>query len=200
MKYVLGCFMLCALVCTGCASTKSKKTEAVGQTEAAVSAPKQGVEKVSDRAAEKAIREKYKNNPNTDARFDVKYEVLFHGSNAAVGSCVIRSTDELNGLCSFSADMKKKYADFDFSKKAIVIASAGRFNTGGYAVDLASAVLENGRLNLTFAVSSPGPYDIVTQALTYPFVAVAVAVDENTDITMNIIGAGKSDAPSRVSQ
>ena len=81
-----------------------------------------------------------------------------------------------------------------------MIASAGRFNTGGYAVDLASAVLENGRLNLTFAVSSPGPYDIVTQALTYPFVAVAVAADENTDITMNIIGAGKSDVPSRVSQ
>lgn len=203
MKYVLFAGMICIVAFLGCQSTKAKDSKPIGSTESVTtSAPKatdnmaKAVDKVV-KAIDKEALEKQKNKKSGEGRFDVHYEVLSRGSYASVGSAIIRSDKELQFLKSLFGEKDKNIFSFDFSKKAIVIASAGSFNTGGYYLELASAVLANDTLNLTFSVQSPGAFDIVTQAITHPFIVVAVEVEPQIKISMDVVGAGRNGIDSK---
>lgn len=203
MKYVLFAEMICIVAFLGCQSTKAKDSKPVSPTESVTtSAPKatdnmaKAVDKVV-KAIDKEALEKQKSKKSGEGRFDVHYEVLSRGSYASVGSAIIRSDKELQFLKSLFGEKYKNISSFDFSKKAIVIASAGSFNTGGYYLELASAVLANDTLNLTFSVQSPGAFDIVTQAITHPFIVVAVEVEPQIKISMDVVGAGRNGIDSK---
>ena len=81
----------------------------------------------------------------------------------------------------------------DFSKKAVVIAAAGPFNTGGYSIAPVSAIKTGKIINLVFEVKSPGPKDMVTQAFTRPYVIVSVDAEPDTEIFIEINGDAKND-------
>ena len=204
MKYVWFAEMSCIVAFLGCQSTKAKDSKSVSPTESVTtSAPKatdnmaKAVDKVV-KAIDKEALEKQKSKKSGEGRFDVHYEVLSRGSYASVGSAIIRSDKELQFLKSLFGEKDKNISSFDFSKKAIVIASAGSFNTGGYYLELASAVLANNdTLNLTFSVQSPGAFDIVTQAITHPFIVVAVEVEPQIKISMDVVGAGRNGIDSK---
>ena len=203
MKYVLFAEMICIVAFLGCQSTKAKDSKPVSPTESVTtSAPKatdnmaKAVDKVV-KAIDKEALEKQKSKKSGEGRFDVHYEVLSRGSYASVGSAIIRSDKELQFLKYLFGEKDKNISSFDFSKKAIVIASAGSFNTGGYYLELASAVLANDTLNLTFSVQSPGAFDIVTQAITHPFIVVAVEVEPQIKISMDVVGAGRNGIDSK---
>ena len=203
MKYVLFAEMICIVAFLGCQSTKAKDSKSVSPTESVTtSAPKatdnmaKAVDKVV-KAIDKEALEKQKSKKSGEGRFDVHYEVLSRGSYASVGSAIIRSDKELQFLKYLFGEKDKNISSFDFSKKAIVIASAGSFNTGGYYLELASAVLANDTLNLTFSVQSPGAFDIVTQAITHPFIVVAVEVEPQIKISMDVVGAGRNGIDSK---
>ena len=203
MKHVLFAGMICIVAFLGCQSTKAKDSKPVSPTESVTtSAPKatdnmaKAVDKVV-KTIDKEALEKQKSKKSGEGRFDVHYEVLSRGSYASVGSAIIRSDEELQFLKSLFGEKDKNISSFDFSKKAIVIASAGSFNTGGYYLELASAVLANDTLNLTFSVQSPGAFDIVTQAITHPFIVVAVEVEPQIKISMDVVGAGRNGIDSK---
>lgn len=203
MKYVLFAGMICIVAFLGCQSTKAKDSRPISPTESVTtSAPKatdnmaKAVDKVV-KAIDKEALEKQKSKKSGEGRFDVHYEVLSRGSYASVGSAIIRSDKELQFLKSLFGEKDKNISSFDFSKKAIVIASAGSFNTGGYYLELASAVLANDTLNLTFSVQSPGAFDIVTQAITHPFIVIAVEVEPQIKISMDVVGAGRNGIDSK---
>ena len=203
MKYVLFAGMICIVAFLGCQSTNTKDSKPISPTESVTtSAPKatdnmaKAVDKVV-KAIDKEALEKQKSKKSGEGRFDVHYEVLSRGRYASVGSAIIRSDKELQFLKSLFGEKDKNISSFDFSKKAIVIASAGSFNTGGYYLELASAVLANDTLNLTFSVQSPGAFDIVTQAITHPFIVVAVEVEPQIKISMDVVGAGRNGIDSK---
>lgn len=59
-----------------------------------------------------------------------------------------------------------------------VLAGAGQQPTGGYAVEVESARRIGDRVSIRLSVTGPGPDQIATQALTYPY---AVAVIRNLE-------------------
>ncbi|MEL3908618.1 MAG: protease complex subunit PrcB family protein [Treponemataceae bacterium] len=199
MKYVFGFFMFLSLLCSNCKSTENKKEtlspvakeESSSDNECRRTSNEQQIEKRV--AKSKDALDKLKGKEELESRYDVKCTHLYSGTNSRITSRVIRSITEIENLQEYNDEIKKFIFQTDFSKQAIVIASAGRFNTGGYSILLASAILNNDTLNLTFKVKSPGPYELVTEALTYPYVVVLVEVDEATKITMEIAGRNNSD-------
>ena len=80
----------------------------------------------------------------------------------------------------------------DFSKKTVVIAAAGPFNTGGYSIVPISAIKTGKGINVVFKVKSPGPKDMVTQAFTHPYVVVSVDAEPDTVVFVEINGDAKS--------
>lgn len=196
MKYVFRTFVFLCLLCSGCQSTENKKDETSSPStvikEVTLSDKKEAAssgEQVGKRGgSSKNTFDKRKSEEKLEARYDVKCVQLGAGSNSRVASRIIRSIDEIENRQDYNDDVIKSMLQVDFSKYAVVVASAGTFNTGGYSISLASAILNDGVLNLTFKVKSPEPYDFVTQAFTYPYVVVLVEVDETTKINMNILG------------
>jgi len=49
-----------------------------------------------------------------------------------------------------------------------VVLSWGEKPTGGYAITIEETSIEEGDLNVYYSLRSPGPDEIVTQAITYP--------------------------------
>ena len=64
--------------------------------------------------------------------------------------------------------------EVDFKKEMVLAVFIGEKRTGGYSVEIKSAVEENGKLVVTVSETAPKPDAIVTQALTSPFHLVAV--------------------------
>lgn len=132
---------------------------------------------------------------------DIPYTVLARGSNRLVETMIIRSKEAMDKLtqqrCDISELQLKAFSNINFDKQALVIAHAGTFNTGGYSIDLQSAVFEDACLHLIFTVDAPKPTDLVTQAFTYPYIALVVDVDKTMNITLEILGAHTRNERSR---
>lgn len=141
---------------------------------------------------ERLARERQGENKRDEKRIDLKYSVLGQASNTVVRSAIIRSAQELEQYAK-SIHCIQFPKNLDFDKQAIVIASAGTFNTGAYSIVLDSAVLEKNILNLNFAVLSPSASSIVTQAFTYPYIAVLLDIEKNVDIKICISGSNSKD-------
>ncbi|AAS11252.1 conserved domain protein [Treponema denticola ATCC 35405] len=122
------------------------------------------------------------------------YEILIQGNNLKTGlPSIVKSQEDLQTLYSVLYGNSLKAPLIDFSKKAVVIAAAGPFNTGGYSIVPVSAIKTGKIINLVFEVKSPGPKDMVTQAFTRPYVIVSVDAEPDTEIFIEINGDAKND-------
>lgn len=72
------------------------------------------------------------------------------------------------------------FPGIDFDKHDLVIATLGQRNTGGYTIQITALQLQGEALFVVGKATAPGPDDIVTQALTYPYYAVVI---DNTTAT-----------------
>ncbi|UTC88420.1 dentilisin complex subunit PrcB [Treponema denticola] len=121
------------------------------------------------------------------------YEILIQGNNLKTGlPSIVKSQEDLQTLYSVLYGNSLKAPLIDFSKKAVVIAAAGPFNTGGYSIVPVSAIKTGKVINIVFEVKSPGPKDMVTQAFTYPYVVVSVDAEPDTVIFVEINGDVKN--------
>ena len=121
------------------------------------------------------------------------YEILIQGNNFKTGlPSIVKSQKDLQTLYSVLYGNSLKAPVIDFSKKAVVIAAAGPFNTGGYSIVPVSAIKTGKVINIVFEVKSPGPKDMVTQAFTYPYVVVSVDAEPDTVIFVEINGDVKN--------
>lgn len=198
MKYFLASLIFATLAFSNCTTTEKKNTETVKQkveqktvaNHDAKSKNKQGISPSKSTEAKKLPNEYNKYIEDKKTRFDVKYKVLNAGTNPNIGTFVIRSKKELANLNkNRSRKFLQEAGEIDFNKQAIVVVSGGKFATGGFSVHLVSAILNEKNLSLNFCVKGPKPTDIVTQAFTYPYLAVLVEVDKFTKININLIGA-----------
>lgn len=68
----------------------------------------------------------------------------------------------------------------------IYLIAAGERNTGGYSIKVTEESLEGKDLTLSYKVLAPGPDDIVTQAITYPYVTIKITEEvENVEFVKN---------------
>ena len=121
-------------------------------------------------------------------------EILIQGNNFKTGlPSIVKSQEDLQTLYSVLYGNSLKAPLIDFSKKTVVIAAAGPFNTGGYSIVPISAIKTGKGINVVFKVKSPGPKDMVTQAFTHPYVVVSVDAEPDTEIFIEINGDAKND-------
>ncbi|AGT44426.1 dentilisin complex subunit PrcB [Treponema pedis] len=114
------------------------------------------------------------------------YEVLISGTNIKNGiPSLIRNQDELNRLYSVLYGGNLKPPKIDFNKNAVVAVSAGPFSTGGYSIELVSAIKTNNILNLLFRVKEPAWDEAVTQAFTRPYLIISINAEPSTVIIVN---------------
>ena len=62
----------------------------------------------------------------------------------------------------------------DFEKETVLVATLGRLSTGGYAFRFTEIDREGEAVTATLKITSPGPDDLVTSALTSPFSVIAI--------------------------
>jgi hypothetical protein len=62
--------------------------------------------------------------------------------------------------------------EVDFGTEMLLVAAMGTRNTGGYTIDIPTAVTRDGTLTAKVREESPGPNCILTQAVTTPAVVV----------------------------
>jgi hypothetical protein len=63
----------------------------------------------------------------------------------------------------------------DFAAERVVVVALGQRPTGGYSVRVESVAERGGVLEISAVEEAPGPSCLTTQALTQPFVVIAVA-------------------------
>jgi hypothetical protein len=78
------------------------------------------------------------------------------------------------------ADLSRLFAQLGDRRATIVFYTWGQKPTGGHAVGIARIEREADRLTVHVTTSAPGPGDMVTQALTSPWHAVAIEPPEMT--------------------
>jgi hypothetical protein len=93
------------------------------------------------------------------------------------------SYEILKGMAELSSP-----AEIDFAKFAVVAAFLGAKPTGGYAVSIAGHTLNDMYIGARVKISAigPKPGQIVTDALTSPFKAVLIPVDEEKTLELEI--------------
>lgn len=189
IQWIFAVLLFCALGCTTYAETQTNDDKFVQY------------EKRSSRKGSRSRNnqgqyfEDLKKTEQDKKRMDVEYSVLSSGSSKSLESRIIRSRAALHSLkYTLDKSIIELLEDINFNEQAVIIANAGTFSTGGYSIVLDSGILEDDVLSLNFAVLSPTPDTMVTQAFTYPYTIVAVDVDRSVEIKMLIIGASKRDS------
>ena len=64
--------------------------------------------------------------------------------------------------------------DVDFERESLVLVALGERPTGGYAVEIREVLAGGGALHVRYVEVRPGARCFVTQAVTYPYAAVAI--------------------------
>ena len=64
--------------------------------------------------------------------------------------------------------------EVDFEQEMVLVATLGQRSTGGYSIRFTEIRREGDVVTATLQISSPGPDDLVTQALTSPFAVIAI--------------------------
>jgi len=75
------------------------------------------------------------------------------------------------GLAELFADSG---VEVDLDKHSVILLALSEQATGGYSADITALQIKGQELYIQTTSVAPGPNDMVTQALTYPFCAVAV--------------------------
>ncbi|MBP7262909.1 MAG: protease complex subunit PrcB family protein [Spirochaetia bacterium] len=108
----------------------------------------------------------------------VETRVLLSGQNARTeeeSTLVVRNQDAFASLWMSVASSPTP--EVDFENNAVVASFMGRRKTGGYSVSVLRAeTLSDGRVRVVLKNNAPKPGMMVTQALTSPFIVLAVPV------------------------
>lgn len=191
MRFCVILLFICCVTFLGC---KTLPKQPAGESH---SVPDDKVLTVPDKGAEGNLGPSFKNpeilSSQPSESMQAGYEILIQGNNFKTGlPSIVKSQEDLQTLYSVLYGNSLKAPVIDFSKKAVVIAAAGPFNTGGYSIAPVSAIKTGKIINLVFEVKSPGPKDMVTQAFTRPYVIVSVDVEPDTEIFIEINGDAKN--------
>lgn len=191
MRFCVILLFICCVTFLGC---KTLPKQPAGESH---SVPDGKVLTVPDKGAEGNLGPSFKNpeilSSQPSESMQAGYEILIQGNNFKTGlPSIVKSQEDLQTLYSVLYGNSLKAPVIDFSKKAVVIAAAGPFNTGGYSIAPVSAIKTGKIINLVFEVKSPGPKDMVTQAFTRPYVIVSVDVEPDTEIFIEINGDAKN--------
>ena len=192
MRFCVILLFICCVTFLGC---KTLPKQSAGESH---SVPDDKVPTVPDKGAEGNLGSSFKNpeilSSQPSESMEAVYEILIQGNNLKTGlPSIVKTQEDLQTLYSVLYGNSLKAPLIDFSKKAVVIAAAGPFNTGGYSIVPVSAIKTGKIINLVFEVKSPGPKDMVTQAFTYPYVVVSVDAEPDTEIFIEINGDAKND-------
>lgn len=190
MRFCVILLFICCVTFLGC---KTLPKQPAGEFH---SVPDDKVPTVPDKGAEGNLGPSFKNPEilsSPSESMQAGYEILIQGNNFKTGlPSIVKSQEDLQTLYSVLYGNSLKAPVIDFSKKAVVIAAAGPFNTGGYSIVPVSAIKTGKIINLVFEVKSPGPKDMVTQAFTRPYVIVSVDAEPDTEIFIEINGDAKN--------
>lgn len=93
------------------------------------------------------------------------------------GLVYIESRDRLEAVTQARGIRFPVPQGHDFDQEHLLLVAAGRRPTGGYGVALSDSRLHNEVLEVTVAVRSPAPDQMVTQALTSPCALLAITAD-----------------------
>jgi hypothetical protein len=128
----------------------------------------------------------------------LSWEVLASGSQAAGGDGitleVATSQSELEGL------WRRAYGNLtspppvpqvDFNRGGVVAAFLGTRPTGGYGVDVRAVREEGGVVVVDLAITEPAPGALTTQALTHPWVMVAIRGAELGEVWFREAASGE---------
>ena len=191
MRFCVILLFICCVTFLGC---KTLPKQPAGEFH---SVPDDKVPTVPDKGADGNLGSSFKNPEilsSPPESMQAGYEILIQGNNFKTGlPSIVKSQEDLQTLYSVLYGNSLKAPVIDFSKKAVVIAAAGPFNTGGYSIVPVSAIKTGKIINLVFEVKSPGPKDMVTQAFTRPYVIVSVDAEPDTEIFIEINGDAKND-------
>ncbi len=191
MRFCVILLFICCVTFLGC---KTLPKQPAGEFH---SVPDDKVPTVPDKGADGNLGSSFKNPEilsSPPESMQAGYEILIQGNNFKTGlPSIVKSQEDLQTLYSVLYGNSLKAPVIDFSKKAVVIAAAGPFNTGGYSIAPVSAIKTGKIINLVFEVKSPGPKDMVTQAFTRPYVIVSVDAEPDTEIFIEINGDAKND-------
>ena len=192
MRFCVILLFICCVTFLGC---KTLPKQPAGESH---SVPDDKVLTVPDKGADGNLGSSFKNpeilNSPPSESMQAAYEILIQGNNLKTGlPSIVKSQEDLQTLYSVLYGNSLKAPLIDFSKKAVVTAAAGPFNTGGYSIVPVSAIKTGKIINLVFEVKSPGPKDMVTQAFTRPYVIVSVDAEPDTEIFIEINGDAKND-------
>lgn len=191
MRFCVILLFICCVTFLGC---KTLPKQSAGESH---SVPDDKVPTVSDKGADGNLGSSFKNpeilSSQPSESMQAVYEILIQGNNLKTGlPSIVKSQEDLQTLYSVLYGNSLKAPLIDFSKKAVVTAAAGPFNTGGYSIVPVSAIKTGKIINLVFEVKSPGPKDMVTQAFTHPYVIVSVDAEPDTEIFIEINGDAKN--------
>ena len=191
MRFCVILLFICCVTFLGC---KTLPKQPAGEFH---SVPDDKVLTVPDKGADGNLGSSFKNpeilNSQPSESMQAAYEILIQGNNLKTGlPSIVKSQEDLQTLYSVLYGNSLKAPVIDFSKKAVVTAAAGPFNTGGYSIVPVSAIKTGKIIKLVFEVKSPGPKDMVTQAFTRPYVIVSVDAEPDTEIFIEINGDAKN--------
>ncbi|GEM_PF-1879777 len=118
----------------------------------------------------------------------VHHELLMSGNNAKNGiDQIIREQGQLDNLYSILYGNNRKAPKIDFSRKAVIVLTCGPFNTGGYSIEIISAIKIGNSIELLWEVKTPEPWDIVTQAITRPYGIFSVDAEPSSSILIKCL-------------
>jgi len=117
--------------------------------------------------------------------------ILVRGQNARAEEpsvSVVRNAAAFSSLWASVAAPGAAKPEIDFSKEAVVAAFMGRKNTGGFSIELVTAEsLADGSVRVRLRDLSPKPGMMVTQALTSPFIALAVPAAPDAQVSVEFV-------------
>jgi len=86
--------------------------------------------------------------------------------------------EEEQALSSWIESKKHKSGVYPYpDDEKVYLIAAGEQNTGGYSVYITKENLDGEDLNLHYNIQAPGPDEMVTQAITYPYLVIEVTVE-----------------------
>jgi len=95
---------------------------------------------------------------------------------------VVRDQNELGAIGSPTLNR----VVIDFSTRSLVLLTPGRCPTGGYWVQITAIEQQGNRLTIHGIANAPGPDEMVTQAITYPYAAAVIDKTDAGEVSMRV--------------
>jgi len=135
-----------------------------------------------DRSAPDDAGEERPEPPAEEAPPEPGYDALARGQQSAIRVPLARAIADPALWADFWAALTANQADpsarpeVDFDEETVVVLLLGERRTGGYAVDIARVIEHRTEVEVVVRVERPAAGEMVTQALTSPYLVASVPV------------------------